>query len=59
MNYHVNDFIAFVDNLPNVEGDMKLPRELVDKVFDFMEGVKSGEYDGYLEISEDDIKDGD
>lgn len=58
MNYHVNDFIAFVDNLPDVEGDIKLPRELVDKVYAFMEGVKSGAYDGYLEISEEDIEGG-
>ena len=58
MNYHVNDFIAFVDNLPDVEGDIKLPRELVDKVYAFMEGVKSGVYDGYLEICEEDIEGG-
>ena len=37
---------------------MKLPRALVDKVCAFMEGVKSGEYDGYLEISEDVIDGG-
>ena len=58
MEYHTNDFINFVSNLPNVERDMKLPRALVDKVCAFMEGVKSGEYDGYLEISEDDIDGG-
>ena len=58
MEYHTNDFINFVSNLPNVERDMKLPRALVDKVCAFMEGVKSGEYDGYLEISEDVIDGG-
>lgn len=58
MEYHTNDFINFVSNLPNVEGNMKLPRALLDKVCDFMDGVKSGEYDGYLEISEDDIDKG-
>jgi hypothetical protein len=58
MEYHTNDFINFVSNLPNVERDMKLPRALVDKVCAFMEGIKSGEYDGYLEISEDDIDGG-
>ena len=58
MEYHTNDFINFVSNLPNVERDMKLPRALVDKVCAFMEGVKSGEYEGYLEISEDVIDGG-
>ena len=58
MEYHTNDFINFVSNLPNVERDMKRPRALVDKVCAFMEGVKSGEYDGYLEISEDVIDGG-
>lgn len=55
---NVNYFINFVDNLPDVEGDAKLPKELIDKVCAFMEGVKSGEYDGYLEISEDVIDGG-
>lgn len=54
---NVNYFINFVENLPDVEGDAKLPKELIDKLCAFMEGVKSGEYDGYLEISEDDIND--
>ena len=56
---NVNYFINFDENLPDVEGDAKLPKELIDKLYDFMEGVKSGEYDGYLEISEDDIEGGD
>lgn len=56
---NINYFINLVDTLPNVEGDEKLPRGLVDKVCAFMEDVKSGEYDGYLEISEDDIECGD
>ena len=57
----IHTFMDFVKYLPKVKsiGNQKgtIPRVLVDEVYDFMEGIKSGEYDGYLEIPEDVIVD--
>ena len=58
---HIHEFMDFVKYLPKVKSfgtpKEKIPRVLVDEVTEFMEGVKSGAYDGYLEIPEDIITD--
>lgn len=58
---HIHEFMDFVKFLPNIKSlgnpKKKLPRVLVDEVCDFMEGIKSGAYDGYFDIPEEIIVD--